>query len=165
MLAEPQSQVQGHLSSSKQIQEPPLFQSTCCTSLCASFPAWELIDSSHYPTLDSEPPPGTSDWPPGRIGVRGCKGRDFPQSLRSQDLESRDCSACSAPRTRWKCLASWVAAPSRDRTARWAILQVLPCHWEDPTGAAPSFRPFPAVSLEACTQTSFADARGELSEP
>lgn len=44
-------------------------------------------------------------------------------------------------------------------------LQVLPCHGEDPTGAAPSFRPFPAVSLEACTQTSFAYAQGELSEP
>lgn len=165
MLAEPQSQVQGHLSSSKQIQEPRSVPINLLHLSLRSFPAWELIDSSHYPTLDSEPPPGTSDWPPGRIGVRGCKGRDFPQSLRSRDLGSRDCSACHTPRTRWKCLASWVAASGLDRTARWAILQVLPCHWEDPTGAAPSFRPFPAVSLETCTQTSFADARGELSEP
>lgn len=46
----------------------------------------ELIGRGRYPTLDSGPPPGTDDWPPGRTGVRGCEGRDFPQSPGSRDL-------------------------------------------------------------------------------
>lgn len=167
VLTEPQPQVQGYLPSRKQIEAPALLRPTCCTSLVSalcSFPAWELIDSNHYPTLDAGPPPGTSDWPPGRIGVRGCKGRDFPQRLRSGDLGSRDCPAGQKPGTSWKCLASWVAAPGRDCAAHWAILPVLLCLLEDPEGAAPSFRPFPAVSLETRTRTSFACSRGKLSK-